>query len=57
MCIFDELTLKQRQENDNYLEQLKELVLCFSKLKSQEARKLMIIMLKEVEERENGVRH
>jgi hypothetical protein len=57
MCILDKLPIKNKEDNDNYLDQLKELVLCFSKLKTSEARRLLLEFLKEIERRENEIRH
>lgn len=53
-CIFeDEKTIKQ---NETFRRQLEELVSYFLKLQDEEVRK-EVLMLKEIEETENGVRN
>jgi hypothetical protein len=55
MCIFQENKIKQ--ENEAYVEQLKELILYFSYLKTSGARRLIIKMVKDLEERENIIKN
>jgi hypothetical protein len=55
MCIFEKS--EDEKENEAYIQQLKELILHFSYLKTPHARKLIIKMVKDWEERENIIKN